>query len=105
MDKPTGRVSSRIQGTPKSTMDMDLINVAPREEERQHKLKRLVQAPKSFFMDVKSQCGNIPTICSHSQTPIYCTESGQLLALPTGGRVKLMEGDAFHELNSSACGQ
>jgi small subunit ribosomal protein S27e len=76
-------------------MDMDLINVDPREEERQHKLKRLVQAPKSFFMDVKSQCGNITTIFSHSQTPIYCTESGQLLALPTGGRVKLMEGVAF----------
>ena len=31
----------------------DLLNPSPEEEKRKHKLKRLVQSPNSFFMDVK----------------------------------------------------
>merc|ERR1719469_697143 len=89
-------------GTPKSTMDMDLINVDPREEERQHKLKRLVQAPKSFFMDVKSQCGNITTIFSHSQTPTKVLTGGmgihgltKLIADKAPGAIKEHKMDSY----------
>ena len=31
----------------------DLLHPSPANEKRKHKLKRLVQSPNSFFMDVK----------------------------------------------------
>ena len=31
----------------------DLLHPSPEEERRKHKLKRLVQSPNSYFMDVK----------------------------------------------------
>ncbi|CAD5185154.1 unnamed protein product [Musa acuminata subsp. malaccensis] len=48
--------------------DIDLLNPPAELEKRRHKLKRLVQSPNSFFMDVKCQgCFNITTVFSHSQ--------------------------------------
>ncbi|KAL8248497.1 hypothetical protein R6Q59_005365, partial [Mikania micrantha] len=35
--------------------DVDLLNPPADLEKRKHKLKRLVQSPNSFFMDVKCQ--------------------------------------------------
>jgi hypothetical protein len=35
--------------------DLDLLNPPADFEKRKHKLKRLVQSPNSFFMDVKCQ--------------------------------------------------
>jgi hypothetical protein len=35
------------------TLAVDLLNPSAEHEKRQHKLKRLVQSPNSFFMDVK----------------------------------------------------
>lgn len=35
------------------TLAVDLLNPSPELEKRQHKLKRLVQSPNSYFMDVK----------------------------------------------------
>ena len=53
-------------------MEMDLLNADPTQEEGLHKLKRLVQTPDSFFMDVICKnCTEITTIFSHSQTPVY----------------------------------
>ena len=55
-------------------MDIDLLNVDPVQEEKLHKLKRLVQSPNSYFMDVKCpQCYNITTIFSHAQTAVACS--------------------------------
>eukprot|EP00419_Tripos_fusus_P089495 CAMPEP_0172856318 /NCGR_PEP_ID=MMETSP1075-20121228/63975_1 /TAXON_ID=2916 /ORGANISM="Ceratium fusus, Strain PA161109" /LENGTH=78 /DNA_ID=CAMNT_0013703493 /DNA_START=27 /DNA_END=261 /DNA_ORIENTATION=- len=34
-------------------MDIDLLNPDPQEEKTKHKLKRMIQGPNSFFMDVK----------------------------------------------------
>ena len=34
-------------------MAKDLLHPTPEEEKKKHKLKRLVQSPNSFFMDVK----------------------------------------------------
>ncbi|RAL45632.1 hypothetical protein DM860_009496 [Cuscuta australis] len=40
--------------------DIDLLHPSPEAEKRKHKLKRLVQSPNSFFMDVKCQgCFNM----------------------------------------------
>ncbi|XP_028074585.1 40S ribosomal protein S27-1-like [Camellia sinensis] len=40
--------------------DIDLLNLLTELEKRKHKLKRLVQSPNSFFMEVKCQgCFNM----------------------------------------------
>ena len=77
-------------------MEMDLLNVDPSTEENMHKLKRLVQTPNSFFMDVKCQgCFNITTVFSHSQTVVLCGSCSAVLCQPTGGRARLTEGCSF----------
>ena len=77
-------------------MEMDLLNVDPTQEEHLHKLKRLVQTPNSFFMDVKcKQCNEISTIFSHSQTSVYCDNCFNLLCTTRGGKAKLVVGTSF----------
>uniref|UniRef100_A0A9I9DR86 40S ribosomal protein S27 n=1 Tax=Cucumis melo TaxID=3656 RepID=A0A9I9DR86_CUCME len=76
--------------------DIDLLNPPAELEKRKHKLKRLVQSPNSFFMDVKCQgCFNITTVFSHSQTVVVCGNCQTVLCQPTGGRAKLTEGCSF----------
>ncbi|URD92751.1 40S ribosomal protein S27 [Musa troglodytarum] len=76
--------------------DVDLLNPPAELEKRRHKLKRLVQSPNSFFMDVKCQgCFNITTVFSHSQTVVVCGNCQTVLCQPTGGRAKLTEGCSF----------
>ena len=73
-------------------MEMDLLNLDPAQEEHMHKLKKLVQAPNSFFMDVIcKECDQIYTIFSHSQTPVVAC-CGSVLCTTTGGKVKLAVG-------------
>ena len=74
-------------------MEMDLLNADPTMEEHLHKLKRLVQTPNSFFMDVIcKQCNEISTVFSHSQTAVTCEYCGNVLCTTTGGRAKLVVG-------------
>ncbi|OIT05449.1 40s ribosomal protein s27-2, partial [Nicotiana attenuata] len=76
--------------------DYDLLNPPADVEKRKHKLKRLVQSPNSFFMDVKCQgCFNITTVFSHSQTVVVCGNCQTVLCQPTGGRARLTEGCSF----------
>ena len=61
-----------------------------------HKLKRLVQCPDSFFMDVKcKKCAEITTIFSHSQTAVDCGKCTDNLCAPKGGKAKLVLGTAW----------
>ena len=77
-------------------MEMDLLNVDPQVEESLHKLKRLVQTPDSYFMDVKcKQCSEISCIFSHSQTSVSCDACFNLLCTTRGGRAKLVVGTAY----------
>nr|POF27238.1 40s ribosomal protein s27-2 [Quercus suber] len=67
--------SSLLKSSSKMVLqnDIDLLNPPAELEKRKHKLKRLVQSPNSFFMDVKCQgCFNITTVFSHSQTVVVC---------------------------------
>jgi hypothetical protein len=49
-------------------MPKDLLHPSQADEKRKHKLKRLIQSPNSFFMDVKCPgCFVITTIFSHAQ--------------------------------------
>lgn len=64
---------------------VDLLYPDPQKERQNHKLKRLVQHPNSYFMDVKCQgkflftiflnfnlgCFRITTVFSHAQTVIF----------------------------------
>ncbi|RYR04665.1 hypothetical protein Ahy_B06g084443 [Arachis hypogaea] len=78
--------------------DIDLLNPPAELEKRKHKLKRLVQSPNSFFMDVKCQgCFNITTVFSHSQTVVVCGNCQTILCQPTGGRARLTEGCSFRK--------
>ncbi|KAK8701598.1 hypothetical protein V6N13_019984 [Hibiscus sabdariffa] len=78
--------------------DVDLLNPPAELEKKKHKLKRLVQSPNSFFMDVKCQgCFNITTVFSHSQTVVVCGNCQTVLCQPTGGRARLTEGCSFRK--------
>lgn len=85
--------------------DIDLLNPPAELEKRKHKLKRLVQSPNSFFMDVKCQgCFNITTVFSHSQTVVVCGNCQTVLCQPTGGRARLTEGCSFRRKGDWWCG-
>ncbi|CAI2173449.1 7675_t:CDS:2 [Funneliformis geosporum] len=74
----------------------DLLNPTPEHEKRQHKLKRLVQSPNSYFMDVKCPgCFSITTVFSHAQTVVLCGSCANVLCQPTGGRARLTEVRCF----------
>ncbi|KAJ1988205.1 40S ribosomal protein S27 [Dimargaris cristalligena] len=77
---------------------IDLLNPTAESERRKHKLKRLVQSPNSFFMDVKCPgCFNLTTVFSHSQSVVVCNGCSTVLCQPTGGRAKLTEGCSFRK--------
>ncbi|KAB5562863.1 40S ribosomal protein S27 [Coniochaeta sp. 2T2.1] len=75
---------------------VDLLNPSPASEARKHKLKALVPAPRSFFMDVKCPgCFTITTVFSHAQTVVICQGCTTVLCQPTGGKARLTEGCSF----------
>ncbi|KAF2452566.1 ribosomal protein S27-domain-containing protein [Lineolata rhizophorae] len=80
----------------KMVLAVDLLNPSPQAEARKHKLKTLVPAPRSFFMDVKCPgCFTITTVFSHAQTVVVCQGCSQVLCQPTGGKARLTEGCSF----------
>ena len=77
----------------------DLLHPRPEDEKRKHKLKRLVQHPNSYFMDVKCPgCYKITTVFSHAQTVVLCVGCSTVLCQPTGGRARLTEGNFLIKL-------
>jgi small subunit ribosomal protein S27e len=80
----------------RAQIEDDLLHPNPANEKRKHKLKRLVQAPNSFFMDVKCPgCFNITTVFSHAQSVVLCGNCNTVLCQPTGGKARLTEGCSF----------
>ncbi|KAA8569882.1 hypothetical protein EYC84_002225 [Monilinia fructicola] len=72
---------------------IDLLNPSPAAEARKHKLKQLVPAPRSFFMDVKCPgCFTITTVFSHAQTVVICAGCSTVLCQPTGGKARFDRG-------------
>ena len=79
-------------------LDLDLLHPSAEVEKSTHKLKRLIQSPNSFFMDVKCPgCYSITTVFSHAQTVVVCPSCNQVLCTPTGGKAKLTEGCSFRK--------
>ncbi|KAI0307546.1 40S ribosomal protein S27 [Multifurca ochricompacta] len=80
--------------------DFDLLNPSAEAESKKHKLKRLVQSPNSYFMDVKCPgCFSISTVFSHAQTVVICGSCSSVLCQPTGGRARLTEGSSYRRKN------
>jgi len=81
-----------------ATMPVDLLHPTPEMEQRTHKLKRLVQSPNSFFMDIKCPgCFQITTVFSHAQTVVLCGNCNIMLCQPTGGKARLTEGCSYRK--------
>mmetsp|Transcript_7338 Transcript_7338/g.13514 ORF Transcript_7338/g.13514 Transcript_7338/m.13514 type:complete len:85 (-) Transcript_7338:100-354(-) len=79
-------------------IDHDLLAPPSHFEAKCHKLKRLVQSPNSFFMDVKCPgCVQITTVFSHAQTVVFCSSCATVLCRPTGGKARLTEGCSFRK--------
>mmetsp|Transcript_58235 Transcript_58235/g.119132 ORF Transcript_58235/g.119132 Transcript_58235/m.119132 type:complete len:83 (-) Transcript_58235:56-304(-) len=79
-------------------MPKDLFHPSVADEKAKHKLKRLIQGPNSFFMDVKCPgCFHITTIFSHAQTVVLCAGCATVLSQPTGGKCRLTEGCSFRK--------
>ncbi|PSN70449.1 putative 40S ribosomal protein S27 [Corynespora cassiicola Philippines] len=88
--------NSRPLGSHAQVLAVDLLNPTPAAEARKHKLKTLVPAPRSFFMDVKCPgCFTITTVFSHANTVVVCQGCSQVLCQPTGGKARLTEGCSF----------
>lgn len=89
---------SVIRLSSSNKMPADLLNPTAELETRTHKLKRLVQSPNSFFMDIKCPgCFQITTVFSHAQTVVLCGNCNVMLCQPTGGRARLTEGCSYRK--------
>ena len=74
-------------------MEYDLLSPDPLVEAQKHKLKKLVQKPNSYFMDIKCKnCGTLVHTFSHAQSVIKCKNCGEVLGTPTGGKLDLKVG-------------
>ncbi|KAL5269057.1 hypothetical protein ACHWQZ_G002776 [Mnemiopsis leidyi] len=81
-------------------LSKDLLHPSAEEEKRSHKLKRLVQSPNSYFMDVKCPgCYKITTVFSHAQTVVLCSACNTILCQSTGGKARITEGCSFRRKN------
>ena len=79
-------------------MPRDLLHPTAEDDVRTHKLKRLVQSPNSFFMDIKCPgCFQITTVFSHAQTVVLCQGCNIHLCEPTGGKARLTEGCSYRK--------
>lgn len=76
----------------------DILHPSAKSELQKHKLKTLVQGPRSYFMDVRCQgCLQMTTVFSHAQTVVTCGSCAAVLCTPTGGKAKLTEGSSFRQ--------
>merc|ERR1711982_71496 len=90
------RLKKKKKNHKKMPVVEDLLHPSESREQRRHKLKRLVQSPNSYFMDVKCPgCFNIQLVFSHAQKVVLCGSCNTTLCQPTGGKARLTEGCAF----------
>merc|ERR1712118_11503 len=74
MGSPSSSITSLLYRIIMGKRSADLLYPTHEQESRRHKLKRLVQSPNSFFMDVKCPgCFHITPVFSHAQIVVFCT--------------------------------
>mmetsp|Transcript_29166 Transcript_29166/g.30290 ORF Transcript_29166/g.30290 Transcript_29166/m.30290 type:complete len:83 (-) Transcript_29166:127-375(-) len=80
-------------------MEYDLLNPSQHIENKKHKLKRLVQRPNSYFVDIKCKnCKKITHTFTHAQSTIKCKNCQELLATPTGGKISIKDGNLVRKM-------
>ena len=80
-------------------MEFDLLKPCKDEQQRKHKLKRLVQKPNSIFIDIKCKaCSKINHTFTHARTIIRCKNCSELLATPTGGKINIKDGNLVRKM-------
>jgi small subunit ribosomal protein S27e len=52
--------------------------------------RNYVPQPRSHFLKLACECGNVQEIFSHSTTIVVCRVCGKNIAEPTGGIAKLL---------------
>lgn len=71
-------------------MEYDLLHVPKDIEKRTHKLKRLVQAPNSYFMKLKNKTSsNVTVVFSNAHGIIKDMKDNKIIAQSTGGKIKI----------------
>ena len=76
-----------------TTLDVDILHPSKQQEASKNKKKTLIPNPRSEFLQLTCKgCQSITTAFSHSNVPITCSGCNQILATPTGGRIKLSDG-------------
>ena len=77
-------------------LDSDLLYPSLKEQKNAHKRKRLVQGPKSRFLDVRcAGCKTMTVVFSHASTVVLCGSCNAVLAQPAGGKARITAGSSF----------
>jgi small subunit ribosomal protein S27e len=81
-------------------MEFDLLNIPFEKELTTHKLRRTIPAPNSYFQNIKCiACESTQISFSHGQSKVVCLKCSQVLALPTGGKLKMTAKGQFQVLS------
>ncbi len=51
--------------------------------------KRYIPQPRSHFLKITCECGNVQEVFSHATTLVVCRVCGKILAKPSGGMTKI----------------
>jgi small subunit ribosomal protein S27e len=71
-------------------MEYDLLNLPSFHELKAHKLRRTVPAPNSYFFSLKCvNCSSVKRCFSHGHSKVECLKCNRILAVPTGGKLKV----------------
>ncbi len=74
-------------------MEFDLLHPDPAIEAQKHKLKKLVQKPHSFFLDIKCKnCKALTHTFSCAQSVIKCQSCGEVIDTKTERKIKIKDG-------------
>jgi small subunit ribosomal protein S27e len=77
---------------------VDLLHPDKKRELGKHKLKRLVQSPNSYFLDVKcTGCQKVITVFSHATSAVVCGNCGSVVCSSTGGKARLTTGVRYRK--------
>ncbi len=59
--------------------------------ENEDSVEKYIPKPRSRFLKIKClKCGNIQIVFSHASRIVQCHVCGENLAIPTGGKAKIM---------------
>ena len=83
-----------------SSITYDILHPSNNISSKQHKLKRLIQSPNSYYIDILcSKCNSYNIMYSHISTNIYCKSCDHVIALSTGGKANITIGCKYRKVS------